>query len=843
MKPSKKQNWKRVLAAMRLNLVACLVLVILGLVFFQLLRTALLQNAENLGTSLAQTYASEERNNLTVYETLLSFGTENISKRIQSGEGEDEIEAWMQRYFQTLQAVLGEEKVDPYIVLNQKIVAANPWEYDEVYNASETEWYQKAVEADGDVIFTNVYTDAVYHKPVITVAKKCSDIDGVMAFDIFPENFQFQKNSVELPEQASFFLCDGAGTLIYNEMDREVEKEKLQTYVAQILKMIGSGSQKTHDMTITDTDGRQRMIYYSLMPNGWVSIVTMPVSVILSDLHTFTAVFFILFLLWLFAMGIMTFKEWNLTRRVERTNDTVRVLGNSYYALYRIDYEEETYEMIKGSDYVRSRLPAFGNYMELLKTVEELIKGDVYQEFCKSFSVDNIRRLVSLKEREFGGDFQRKFGEEYRWVNVRVLFDESLSPGEVVLCFREVEREKQRELQERRLLEDALESSRQSGKAKEAFFSNMSHDMRTPLNAIIGLSELAEKSADDPQKVSDYLEKIHYSSTQLLSLINDILDMSRMEQGEIALNYQQFRLKDCLEKCLMNFRVQAEREKKNFYFDFDAGTTLVTGDPFRIGQIMNNLLSNAFKFTSEGDKISVKVTQFPGQEIIKYKLVIEDTGIGMDQSFLPRLFEPYARENRFTAKAVSGTGLGMPIVKNLIDQMNGQIYVESQPGHGSVFTVIIPFAIVKDHQEEVQENPEEPEKKAEGLEGKTILLAEDNEINMEIAVELLSMNGIKVVQAWNGQEALEAFQASRPFTFDAILMDMQMPVMDGCEAAKKIRALKRPDAAEIPIIAVTANAFAEDIAATTAAGMNAHVSKPLDFAILMQVLSESITGK
>ena len=212
----------------------------------------------------------------------------------------------------------------------------------------------------------------------------------------------------------------------------------------------------------------------------------------------------------------------------------------------------------------------------------------------------------------------------------------------------------------------------------------------------------------------------------------------------------------------------------------------------------------------------------------------------MDASFLPRLFEPYARENRFTVKQVSGTGLGMSIVKSLIDQMNGQIYVESQPGEGTAFTLIIPFAVVRDDTDEIVQEPLQSEEKAENLEGKTVLLAEDNEINMEIAAELLSMNGIRVVQAWNGKEALEAFQSSSLFSIDAVLMDMQMPIMDGCEAARRIRALKRPDAVEIPILGVTANAFAEDIAATTAAGMNAHVSKPLDFTVLMQVLSDLI---
>ena len=399
-------------------------------------------------------------------------------------------------------------------------------------------------------------------------------------------------------------------------------------------------------------------------------------------------------------------------------------------------------------------------------------------------------------------------------VTCRVDANLAEGAGEVNLAREEI----------RRQLEEALEASRRSEKNKHAFFSNMSHDMRTPLNAIIGLSELVQQNLDDPEKISGYMDRINLSSRQLLGLINDILDMSRMEQGKVALDYQQ---------------AQVEEKELETFFDMEDETVL--GDSFRISQIMNNLISNAMKFTGKGDRISVSVTQLAHQDAAKYKIVVEDTGVGMSEDFLPQLFEPYARETRFGVKKVAGTGLGMPIVKNLVTQMSGQIYVDSEAGKGTTFTIVIPFTAVKEEKEEKKEQP--AGLPGTSLEGKTVLLAEDNEVNMEIATEILTMSGIKILQAWNGLEAVERFKESPPFSIDAILMDMQMPRMDGCEAARTIRTLPRPDAGTVPVIAVTANAFAEDIAATTAAGMNAHVSKPIDFAVLLQTLEELTGGQ
>ena len=257
------------------------------------------------------------------------------------------------------------------------------------------------------------------------------------------------------------------------------------------------------------------------------------------------------------------------------------------------------------------------------------------------------------------------------------------------------------------------------------------------------------------------------------------------------------------------------------------------GDPFRLQQVLNNLLSNALKFTGKGDSITVTARQVRGGDQPRYRLEVADTGIGMSAEFLQRLFEPYARELRFSAAQAGGTGLGMAITKSLVAQMDGEISVQSQPGEGTVFTLVLPFAAARP-----EAVPPEPEKQdAPSLEGLRVLVAEDNEVNMEIVTELLTMAGAQVTQAWNGKEAVELFQKSPPYWYQAVLLDMQMPVLDGCGAARQIRALKREDAAAVPLIAATANVFPEDIAATAAAGMDAHVAKPIDFTALRDTLA------
>ena len=825
---------------MRLPLVAFAALTLLTLAGILLIRTALLRNARETGTALSASCAAEEEGRLSVYETLLNFGVASLDSRLAAGESREEIRDFVGMYFRRVDSVLGSGVVDPYVVLDGEILAANPWEWDAEYDYAAAPWYTQARSAEGRVIFTDVYTDAVYGRPVVTAAQSCAQDGAVMAFDILPEHLSFE--AAELKEEESFFLCDGKGTAVYQKTALELPQEEVQAYLTSLVERISSGELEGGG-AVRDMDGRRRAVYYTRLDNGWYSIVTVPYGVILGELWQVGWALLLMFAVSLLALFALARREQHLGERARRANETAQVLGNTYYALYRVNYERETYEMIKGSDYVRSRIPAFGPYGELLRTAGEVVEAEAFRDFTKSFSCENIRQLVDRQVSDYGGEFLRRFGGEYRWVSVRVLFDSALEAQEVVLCFREVEREKERQLQERRLLEDALQLAKQNEQSKQAFFRNMSHDMRTPLNAILGSSELARQHLDEPQRAAGYLDRIDSSGRYLLGLINDILEMARVEHGQVQLESRPFDLRKCVDDCLAAFRIQAGREGKALRENFAAGPETVVGDERRIQQILNNLLSNAFKFTPAGGEITLSVRQTESGEYGRYEFAVADTGIGMSPEFLRRIFEPYAREMRFGDRAASGTGLGMSITRSLAALMGGEIQVESEPGKGSRFTVVLPLPSAEPGQDEPAAEAAARAAARAGagaftLEGLSLLLAEDNEINMEITTEMLAARGVRVAQAFDGAEAVELFRQSAPFAFDAVLMDMQMPGLDGCAAARQIRALPRADAQSVPIIAVTANAFAEDVAATAAAGMDAHISKPIDFKKLAQALEQ-----
>ena len=842
-----KSKFVKVLKKTKFYFIGFLVLLILMSVFYVSRHRTLLQNYQELGNSLAQCLSSEITGDLNLFRALLSYGTNSINFREDAGWHEDDITDWIVLYYQRLQQVLGEGIVDPFVVYKGEIIGANPWSEDDTYDYASTEWYQKAVAAGGEIIFTDVYTDAITGRSVLTIAQQCNNKDTVIAFDVFPENLQLYSTRIELPKGASTYICDAKGAIIYCNTGLKSSQDEIDAYLNRIHEGFQDGSLRAYDAYLIDPDGEQRGVYGKTIEMNaddmnWNVYITIPYDTILDQLKQFSVPFTLISLFCLALLLFITARNLWTNSRVERVNETIQVLGNQYFALYRVNYEKDTYEMIKDSSYLRERLPRRGPYSEMLRVAGEVIEPDAFRDFCDNFSATSIRNLVSKNMRDYGGDFLRLFGEEYRWVSVRILFDESLESNEVVLCFREVDSEKHQQFQERKLLQDALASAKRSEKTKQAFFSNMSHDMRTPLNAILSLADLTLQNADLPEKVQGYVEKISYSGRQLLHLVNDILDMSRMEQGKVILSNQSIDLESCVQECTSAFRLQAEAEKKQFLVECSVRNKQVLGDSVRISQILNNLLSNAFKFTSEGDLISLSVKQFDGMSRSQYQFIVKDTGTGMSEEFLPHLFEPYARETRFSNRQISGTGLGMPIVKNLVTEMSGQIHVDSKLGEGTTFTITIPFARAdeKPSPDGIGRKADSPPQKF-SLSGKKILLAEDNLLNMEIATEILTMNGLEVVQAWNGEEAVEIFKASSPFEIDAILMDMQMLKMDGCEAAQHIRALPRPDAKDIPIIAVTANAFAEDIAATSAAGMEAHISKPIDFTILCQTL-EKLTG-
>lgn len=818
-----------------LLMVACVSMLLFGVA---LVRTKLLQNTQDLGMSLAESYAAEEELHVAAFRNFLELGSQYVEEMSSAGADVEELQTWLHSYFAKITAIVGENVLDPYAVIDGAIVAANPWEGDEDYDYQSTDWYRQALAAGGEVIFTDAYIDAITGSPVITAARQFGDGDDVLAMDIFPKNFHERAESKSLPENGSVYLCDSKGTLLYASTKWDASDEELQYFTDELFKGIQDGSLLAYDASFRDPDGVERGAYYYEMSNGWTVILTIPFqTVLMGERNLPVMVLAVVSALVMAAMVIMVIRDLVNNRRIQRADSTIHILGDSFYAIYRVNYKNGTYETIKLSPDMEGTLAESGDYQGLIDTIGTLVEPDTFHEFALAFSLESIRQRVAARIPDYGGDYQRRFGDVYKWVNVRTLYDGTRAPDEVILCFREVDLEKRQQLQHVRILQEALDTAKKSTKAKNAFFSNMSHDMRTPLNAIISLSELAQRDKDDREKVDGYMRKIEFSGKQLLSLINDILELSRLESGRNTLDCRRFDLRQCVEDTTAAFHDMAERDDRQFSVELDITDTLVEGDPFKLGQILNNLLSNAFKYSEPGDRVEVTVKQFDFQQHSKYQFTVEDTGIGMSEQFLEHIFDPYARETRFASQTVTGTGLGMPIVKSLVQQMSGEITVESTLGKGSRFTVTLPLEAVR--TEGGTQAPEQGEETAD-LTGKRVLLAEDNELNMEIAVAILTMNGMEVLQAHNGAEAVETFQESPPYSIDAILMDMQMPELDGCQAARAIRALDRPDAAAVPIIAVTANAFAEDIAKTTEAGMDGHISKPIDFAVLNRTLARLI---
>ena len=379
-------------------------------------------------------------------------------------------------------------------------------------------------------------------------------------------------------------------------------------------------------------------------------------------------------------------------------------------------------------------------------------------------------------------------------------------------------------IQENEQLEAKLSAAEEASKAKTFFLSNMSHDIRTPLNAIIGYTSLAKREGVTGEEKSGYIDRIEMAGRQLLEIVNDVLDMSRIESGKLSLEPACVNLEECVEEACNLVRVQLETKKIEFTESCAVSHKWVMCDRAMLDRALMNLLCNAGKFTEENGRVSLQLRELAGsEEAGSYEIRIKDTGIGMSREFAERLFIPFERERTSTVSRIQGTGLGLAITKNIVDMMGGQITVQTEQGKGTEFTVTVSFPLAEPGEENRSGGED-----GVSFEGMRALLAEDNMINMEIAQMLLEQEGFLIETAENGKIALEMTAASRPGYYDVILMDIQMPVMDGYTATQAIRSLPDKKLAGIPIIAMTANAFQEDIRKAEEIGMNGHIAKPLD---------------
>ena len=391
-----------------------------------------------------------------------------------------------------------------------------------------------------------------------------------------------------------------------------------------------------------------------------------------------------------------------------------------------------------------------------------------------------------------------------------------------------------RKKQEQAIME-LLEKVRRANSAKSEFLSHMSHDLRTPINGIMGMLAIQEKVQDDRERQRECREKIRVSAKHLLSLVNDVLQVSKLDSGRPAAVEEPFDLRNVLEDCISILSAEAEGAGIRLAAEeIDLQHSRLIGNPLHIKQILMNVMDNAIQFNRPEGSVFVRVKETGCRNgIASYGFVVEDTGIGIGEEFKKHIFEPFTQENQGARTHYNGVGLGMSIVKKLVDQMKGTIEVDSQVGKGSVFRITLSIPV----DQAQSECPVEGDEGVRGdISGMRILLVEDNEINCEIVEFMLKDAGAEVVTANDGKAAVDAFAASNPETFDCVLMDLMMPIMSGYEAARVIRGLDRPDAATVPIVALSANAFEEDAALAKDAGMNEHLAKPVDIGKMFQVM-------
>lgn len=457
---------------------------------------------------------------------------------------------------------------------------------------------------------------------------------------------------------------------------------------------------------------------------------------------------------------------------------------------------------------------------------------------------ETLRELIATGgEESFEARFKEKNGN-YLWsyIIIQGISPSRAQPANFMVFVRSIDEQKQKDAHAKALLQTAVEQAETANKSKSEFLTRMSHEIRTPLNAIIGLAAIARHYEDDPTKIEDCLNKIDSSSKVLLSLINDILDMSAIENNKMKLASLPFDLLTTLENLRDIYLPQCRGKRITLTAHFDVPDALLIGDELRVSQILLNLLSNAYKFTDEGGEILFEATRSSRQgKKVYYRFVVKDNGVGMSEEMQKRLFKPFEQENAETAQKYGGSGLGLSIVKSLVGMMGGTISAVSSPKQGTTFTIDLPFLLNDEPAERALAEKKITPAPTYDFHGARILLAEDNAINREIACELLKMVHLVCDCANNGQEAVSAFSQSKEGEYQMILMDIQMPIMNGYDATKAIRSLTRKDAQSIPIYAMTANAYSEDVTHALSSGMNGHIAKPIDPPTLYRTIAEALT--
>lgn len=858
--------------------------------------------------------------------------------------------------------------------------------------------------ADATINIVPPFLSSNSGKRVIALTKSMVFQDGVTGFFIreIPVNDLNDAFTVSFfQDRGHSYMIDGKGDILFRSVTTsgnktshnlfaifENEAENEQSTINEVKELVAEGRS---GWALLKYNGLDKLYYFSpIESTQWILVSVVQEDIITEQTRNILGQTFILsgliFFGFLFLIGLLIIRERQNQKRIEQENILEKqmiIASNSEVktVVLGVDLDMDSYKIISQIQHEGYAISQASTFSELISSFAEIVDKEYREEYVTCFGISNLKKLTKEEHKYEYREFSIHLNGEKHWIAAEaVMVNDENNQNRLVYSSRVIDAAKKEEEDRRKVLQDALDMAEQANKAKSTFLSNMSHDIRTPMNAIIGFATLASANIGNEEKIKDYLSKILSSSNHLLSLINDVLDMSRIESGKINLEEQKANLSDIFHDIRTIISGQIHAKQLELYMDImDVTDEDVFCDKTRLNQVLLNLLSNAIKFTPAGGTVSVRIAQLPGASkgIGFYEIRVKDTGIGMSQEFAEKIFEPFERERTSTVSRIQGTGLGMAISKNIIDMMGGTIEVHTEQGKGTEFVIRLTLrlqserrsiekiaeleglkALVVDDDyntcdsvtkmlEQVGMRSEwtisgkeavlraknafersdafhayiidwrlpdmngievtrqirrlgddtpiiiltaydwsdiEEEARNAGVTAfcskpmfmsdlretlltaigkkveqgestlpildeercfveKRLLLVEDNELNQEIALEILGEYGFIIDTANNGLEAVEKVASSKPGDYDLILMDIQMPVMDGHEATKRIRNLKDPALANIPILAMTANAFDEDRKAALECGMNGFLSKPIEIKQVIQALSDLFNQK
>lgn len=982
------------LGKMRNNILVLSAFILVVVFCTVILRKTLWSNTNQMGLTLVENYTSSEESGIRTCEAILEISVNYIEQREKEDISIQELREGLYPFMDGLTEVYGKENLQIYgKAFHAAEIVSNDPELEELakYNFLEAGYYQEAVDAGGEVYISPVYTDYVTGLPVITLCKVVPATGSYLAIDLKPSFFELANENLVLPDDSSYYLVDENKKLLYYNSCWDYDRDEFQELVYSYIDAADCNMNNHVLENLTPMDGIVRNVYFHHMDNGWTGLLTIPRNNILSGSDTFSYICAVLIALGTAVFLFQVVREYGNQKHnqaLQDENDRMAMQTRIYRnamdstaracrAIYYVNLNENTCDTVYPYCEGGPKRERFDERLE--KSIKEGLVEEEHIELVREFlHVDNIRKQLSEKDHmELQFERKRADGDGYEWCSIAITVAEveegALST--ITMAIRSIDDMIRREEQQKEMLEQAVERAEAANHAKSDFLSRMSHDIRTPMNAILGMTSVATMHINEKERVLDALEKITVSGKHLLGLINEVLDMSRIESGKVSLMEGAFDLSDTIESLLTVFRSQIELKG----LSLDAGIARlehenVIGDEQHLQQIFMNIMGNAVKFTPSGGKISIHIEEKSShiEGYGCYVFTFEDTGIGMAPDYIQKIFEPFSRAADSRTGKIEGTGLGMSIAVNIARMMKGDIEVESELGKGSRFTVtvylklddlrdsdlaaynglsvlvvddeetacestcemlrsigmeaeyvsngddalkritsedgkrfaavildwkmpgkdgvetardiqravgdsvaiiiqsaydwadieaealgagvdafigkplfksrlvrVLKEALGLDHEEKV--SPLETFSQ-EDFSGKRVLLVEDNEINIEVANELLTMVGIQVEMAMNGQLAVDAVLEKEPGYYDLIFMDIQMPVMNGYEASKAIRASGREDLKIIPIVAMTADAFADDIRKSKEAGMNDHISKPVDIERLEAALRKWITN-